>query len=116
MKAKSIKGNSPGEIQSALNDSMADGFKPTLAIVFISIRQDRNAVCKILRNEGLDVMGATSCGEFTNEYQEQGSAVILLLNLKRENYTILFEDIHDSNLGEAATIYKTLPIKNFPLN
>ena len=113
MKAKSIKGNSPGEIQSALNESMADGFKPTLAIVFISIRQDRNAVCKILSNEGLDVMGATSCGEFTNEYQEQGSAVILLLNLKRENYTILFEDIHDSNLGEAATHLANTAMQKF---
>ncbi len=27
---------------------MADGFKPTLAIVFISIKQDRKAVCEII--------------------------------------------------------------------
>ena len=113
MKAKSIIGNSPGEIQSALYESMADGFKPTLAIVFISIKQDRNAVCKILSNEGLDVLGATSCGEFTNDYQEQGSAVILLLDLKREYYTILFEDIHDSNLGEAATHLANTALQKF---
>ena len=48
MKAKSIKGNSNEEIKSALAESMADGFKPTLAIVFISIKQDRKAVCEIL--------------------------------------------------------------------
>ncbi|HEX6171607.1 MAG TPA: FIST N-terminal domain-containing protein [Chitinophagaceae bacterium] len=113
MKARSIKGNSPGEIQAALNNSMADGFKPTLAIVFISIRQDRNAVCKILSNEGLDVLGATSCGEFTNDYQEQGSAVILLLDLNREYYTILFEDIHDRNLGEAATHLANTALQKF---
>ena len=41
MKAKSIKGNSPEEIKSALQQSMADGFKPTLAIVFLSHKQDR---------------------------------------------------------------------------
>jgi hypothetical protein len=34
MKAKSIKGNSAGEIRSALSESVSDGFKPTLAIVF----------------------------------------------------------------------------------
>ena len=34
MKAKSIKGKSPEEIQIELKKSMADEFKPTLAIVF----------------------------------------------------------------------------------
>src|SRR5688500_16357129 len=103
MKAKSIKGKSPEEIQSCLEQSMADGFKPTLAIVFVSIKQDRKAICEILRNEGIDILGATSAGEFIDGYQDEGSVVILLLNLQRESYTILFEDIGDRNLDEAAT-------------
>ena len=103
MKAKSIKGKSAEEIQSALQQSMADGFKPTLAIVFISIKQDRKAVCQILQGEGIDILGATSSGEFINGHQDQGSAVVLLLNLSRDSYTILFENIADSNLSEAAT-------------
>ena len=37
MKAKSIKGNSAGDIKAALQASMSDEFKPTLAIVFLSI-------------------------------------------------------------------------------
>jgi hypothetical protein len=41
MKAKSIKGKSTEETKSALEESIADGYKPTLAIVFISIKQDR---------------------------------------------------------------------------
>jgi hypothetical protein len=40
MKAKSIKGKSPLEINTALEQSMADGFKPTLAFVFISIKNE----------------------------------------------------------------------------
>src|SRR4051812_31227658 len=36
MKAKSIKGTSTEEISSALDKATADGFKPTLAIVFLS--------------------------------------------------------------------------------
>jgi len=35
MKAKSIKGQSPEDIQAALHRSMNDGFTPTLAIVFM---------------------------------------------------------------------------------
>ena len=92
MKAKSIKGKSPEEIQSALQQSMADGFQPTLAIVFISIKQDRKAICEILNREGIDIIGATSCGEFIDGYQDVGSAVILLLDLRSDAYTILFED------------------------
>ena len=103
MKAKSIKGKSPEEIQSALQQSMADGFKPTMAIVFISIKQDRKAICEILHHEGIDILGATSCGEFIDGYQDVGSTVILLLNLHRDSYTILFEDIGDRNIRDAAT-------------
>jgi len=102
MQAKSIKGKSPGEIQSALHQCMADGFKPTLAFVFISIKLDRKAICEILHKEEIDILGATSCGEFINGYQDEGSVVILLLNLPREYYTILFEDIGDRDLAEIA--------------
>jgi len=113
MKAKSIKGKSVEEIQSALQQSMAVGFKPTLAIVFISIKQDRKAVCEILRREGIDILGATSCGEFINGHQDQGSTVILLLNLSRDSYTILFENIADSNLSEAATRIAEAALEKF---
>ena len=60
MKAKSIKGKTPEEIQSVVQQTINDNFKPTLAIVFISIKQDRKAVCEILSKEGIDVFGATS--------------------------------------------------------
>ena len=102
MKAKSIKGKSPEEIQSALQQSMADGFRPTLALVFISIKQDRKAICEMLHKEGIDIVGATSCGEFIDGYQDSGSAAILLLDLRRDAYTILFEKTGGRNLSEVA--------------
>jgi hypothetical protein len=46
MKAKSIKGKSSEEIKSALAESMQT-VQPTLAIVFLSVAQDRKAICKI---------------------------------------------------------------------
>ena len=59
MKAKSIKGNSTSEIKTALEQSMADGFKPTLAIVFISVKQNREEICELLNNEAINIFGAT---------------------------------------------------------
>ena len=103
MKAKSIKGSSAEEIQTALQECMEDGFEPTLAIVFISIKQDRNAICELLHHEGIDIFGATSCGEFIDGYQDEGSIVILLLNLPHDDYTILFEEIGNKNLRDVST-------------
>jgi len=102
MKAKSIKGNSPGDIQLALEQSLADGFKPTLAIIFISVKQDRKAVCEIFYKGQINILGATSSGEFIDGYQGEGSIVILLLDLRRDAYTILFEGVGDRSLKDVA--------------
>lgn len=102
MRAKSIKGKSAEEFKVALEQSMADGFMPTLAIVFISIKQDRKAVAIILHNEGIDVFGATSGGEFSNENQSEGDFVIMLIELERSNYFISFEDAKGKELSDVS--------------
>ena len=113
MKAKSIKGKSSEEIKSALTESMADGFKPTLAIVFISIKQDRKAVSEILHKQNIDLFGATSCGEFINGYQDEGGIVILLLDLNRDVYTLLYEPFGESALSETAGKLSNQALKAF---
>ena len=60
MKAKSIKGKSPEEIKTALKKSMLDGFQPTLAVVFLSVSQNRNAICNLLDSNGIAIFGATT--------------------------------------------------------
>jgi hypothetical protein len=102
MRAKSIKGKSPEEIKSALTEGMSDGFKPTLAIVFLSVSQDREGVCKLLDRRGLAIFGATSNGEFINDEIEKNSTAIILMDIKPEYFTILFEEFQDRNFGEAA--------------
>src|SRR4026208_901442 len=113
MQAKSIKGNSPDEIHLAMQQCMTDGFKPTLAIVFTSIRQDRKAICEILHNEGLDILGATSSGEFIDGHQSKGETVILLLNINKNDYCILFEDIGERSLDDAASNMVHAALKKF---
>jgi hypothetical protein len=113
MKAKSIKGKSPEEIRLSLEECMADGYQPTLATVFLSIQQDRKIICEILHDKGIDILGATSCGEFTNGYQDKESTVILLLDINPAYYTILFEDFHDTNLAAAATRIANKALQKF---
>ena len=102
MKAKSIRGQSPEEIRLALQETMTDGFKPTLAFVFLSIKQDRNAVCEILDKAGIDIVGATSCGEFIHGFQSRGAIAVMLMELNRDSYGILFEDVGERKLADVA--------------
>ena len=102
MKAKSIKGSSAEEFHSALSISLADGYRPTIAIVFVSIKQDRQAVCKILHKEGIDIIGATSSGEFIDGHQSEGEIAVMLFDLNKNDYCILFEDIGERTLNDAA--------------
>ena len=88
MKAKSIKGKSPEEIQAALKQSISDGFKPTLAVVFLSMSQDRKAICEILDAKDITIFGATTHGEFIDENLGKGSVAILLLDMNPSSFTI----------------------------
>jgi hypothetical protein len=97
MKAKSIKGNSSEEIKATLEQSMVDGFKPTLAIVFMSVTQDRNEICGLLHDSGISVFGATSNGEFIDENFGKGSIAMLLLDMDTSCFRILQEEYPQKN-------------------
>ena len=100
MKAKSIKGRSTEEIKAALEESMADGYQPTLAIVFLSIKQDHKALCKLLDDAGIAVFGCTTNGEFIDEITEKGSVAILLLDVNKNYFQIHFEEYPEKNYRE----------------
>ena len=100
MKAKSIKGNSTDEIRSALQQSMSDGYQPTLAIIFLSIKQDHQAICKLMDEAGIAVFGCTTNGEFIDEVTEKGSVAILLLDINKNYFEIYFEEYPEKNYRE----------------
>jgi hypothetical protein len=95
MKAKSIKGNSKEEIKTALQLSMADGYKPTLAFVFISIKQDIDAVSNLLDSHGIQIFGATSSGEFIDGDISNGGIVVLMMDINPAKFEILLHDYRD---------------------
>lgn len=102
MKARSIKGKSTDEIQLALQESIADGFKPTLAIVFASVKQDRVAICNLLTNEGINIFGSTTSGEFISAEISEGGIAIMLLDINPAYFRILFFETMDSSAFETS--------------
>ncbi|MFZ0453232.1 MAG: hypothetical protein WAM24_05725, partial [Ignavibacteriaceae bacterium] len=92
MNAKSLKGSSLEEIRTALKESMADGFKPALAVVFLSLKLNRDDVCKILNEKDIAVFGSTAAGEFIDGELEKESTAILLLDVNRDNFIIHLEE------------------------
>ena len=102
MKAKTIYGSTLEELQTNLQQSLKDGYEPTLAIVFISVKQDREEVRELFRGNGIEVIGATSSGEFIDNHQSSGGIVAMLLDLDRANFRILLREIGKNTLEETA--------------
>jgi len=107
MKAKSIKGKSPEEIKNELAKSIADGFSPTLAIIFLSVNLNRDSICEIFDEKGIAIFGSTAAGEFINGELEKESAAILLLDMDKTNFLVHIEERSGkSKLRTAAEISK----------
>jgi hypothetical protein len=103
MKAKSIKVNSVSEFKTALEQNMADGYQPTLALLFISIEQDRDAVCELLDSRGISIFGATTSGEFIDGDIGSGGMAVLLLDNKKSDFTILIEKYEMDTIGSVTS-------------
>lgn len=101
MKAKSIKGCNPNEITSRLNEALADGFTPTLAIVFLSVKQDRDAITQMLDEKEILIFGATSSGEFIDGEIEKESIVMMLLDINKKYFNICLAQTGDGATREA---------------
>jgi hypothetical protein len=102
MIAKSIKGKSPGEIKSALDESFDDGFRPTLAIVFLSVSQDRQTITELLDARHIAIFGATTNGEFIDEETDTGSVAMLLLDIKKEHFSIHSTEFQNNSYRETS--------------
>ncbi|QEC69940.1 hypothetical protein FRZ67_22540 [Panacibacter ginsenosidivorans] len=113
MKTKSIRGNSAEEIRTALAQSMTDGFKPTLAITFLSVKQDREELCKTLDDAGIAIYGVTSNGEFTGEGITAGEIAIMLLDINPTHFSIFFEEFSEKNYRQTTQYIARKALETF---
>lgn len=103
MKAKSIKGSSTEEIQTALAEIMAEGFKPTLAFVFCSVAHDYKVICKLFDLQEIKVFGATSSGEIYDDTVTHQGISVLLTDLHPSNFQLLYGEYENQNPEALAT-------------
>jgi hypothetical protein len=103
MNAKTIKGTAPKQISADLSIAMSDGFTPTLAIVFLSIKQDRKEICRILSDHNIAVYGVTTAGEFIDGEVGAESTVMLLLDVNKDYFVVDFKETTSENAKDRAS-------------
>ena len=105
MKAKSIQGKTPEEIRAALQLSVADGFKPTLAIIILSNHEAAEELRSIFGTKDIAIFGITAPQKFSDQGISEEDIVVMLMDIKVENFKIVLTDYHESSPHEAG--YKT---------
>ncbi len=113
MKAKSIAGKTPREIEAALRESMKDGFQPTLAFVFLSQKQHMDAIITLLNERGISIFGATATGEFTDSEVGKDLITLLLLDMDRSCFKIAFREINAATARQTAADIAQIGLRAF---
>ena len=91
MTSTTIKANSTEAISNEIEKAITEDFQPTLAIVFISVKQDFEAVSAILDEKDIIIFGATTAGEFIDDGEiEEGSIVLMLLDMNPDYFKLKF--------------------------
>jgi hypothetical protein len=102
MKAKSIKGKTAEEIKEALEKNMADGFQPTLAVVFMANDDERIAVTELLSQKGIQIFGASTGDNFTDGEIESHTIVLLLLDINPAYFQLAIKGADEGTIKEIA--------------
>ncbi|MFZ1369294.1 MAG: FIST N-terminal domain-containing protein, partial [Ferruginibacter sp.] len=78
------------EIKTSIIKIIADGYKPTLAIIFLSFKQNHNEICDLFIKEGIAVFGCTTSGEFIDSEISEGGISIMMLDIDTQYFKLVF--------------------------
>jgi hypothetical protein len=79
-----------------------------LAFVFISIKQDIEMLSNLLDEQGIQIFGATSSGEFIDGDISNGGIAVLLMDIKPANFEIL---LYDYRAKEPVMVAREMALK-----
>ncbi len=113
MQAKSIKGATPELVSQHLTDSMADGFTPTIAVVFNYSTIDYIPVCQLLEPVGITIFGASSSGEFIDGTFDEPATAILLLDINPAFFRVVFIETGQHSTREIAQQVGEIGLQTF---
>jgi hypothetical protein len=100
MKPKVFSVTSVQQIEAYLHGIHSEGLTPTLAIVFSSVVHNLRELSAIFSKFNIDVFGASSSGEITNDEVHEESIVVMLLDINRDAFRLNIFD------GEGKTSYQ----------
>ncbi len=95
MKASSFYVDSVSEIKSKLEEIKSNDFKPSLAIVFASIKHNLQEISALFYSLNIDLIGCSSSGEIINETITDEGISILALDMNKNYYKIVHQEIED---------------------
>lgn len=102
MQAKSISGKSSVEIKIALDKCMAEGYRPSLAIVFLTEVEDINAVSEPLDSAGITIFGVSTFQKFNEQGMDPDGIMVLLLDINPDYFKVVLKDFQSSSVYDAA--------------
>ena len=88
MESRLVKGSSIQEIEANIKSITSNDFSPTLAIVFGSHECKLQDLPKLFTNLGIQLIGASSAGEFTGEEIAEKSIMVMLMDLDPSAFKI----------------------------
>ena len=100
MKSRVFSVTSVEQIEPRLQDIRQEGLAPTLAIVFSSVTHDLKELRTVFTKYDIEVFGASSSGEITNDEIHEESIVVMLLDINRDAFRLNIFD------GEGKTSYQ----------
>lgn len=102
MKAKSIKGKTAAELKLAIETSFTEGFRPTVAIVFLSNDAELDAITKLLSENRIQIFGSSTGSNFIDGEIESDATIVLLMDIKPEYFQLLIKGSEEGDTKELA--------------
>jgi hypothetical protein len=93
MNAKTITAKSPEALRAALEAATAEGFKPTLGLVFAPSGFETQPLSEVLDAYGIAVFGAQTPDKFTDRGMENELATLLLTDLDPAYFRIVLKSL-----------------------
>ncbi len=102
MKAQSFHVTSVEELYEKLNGIIASKFKPTVAIVFASVKYDFKKIIHIFDKHQIDLIGCSSAGEIERMDITEEEIVVMVMDMNKDNYSLCKENANNNTTYQVA--------------